>query len=145
MNKSEKALNDLSDIVYKIGGTNIKTLKTYKIIKEGIKMRTIQVGSLVKILSTEEELLKQGLTLKALLKRYPKRFAIVHDIYQRTMFSNDIRSIGLDKGFYIAEDQLEDTGTIVYRTDKEISDLFDRLDKEIKDQESQDLTREVMQ
>ena len=96
-------------------------------------MRTIQVGSLVKILSTEEELLKQGLTLKALLKRYPKRFAIVHDIYQRTMFSNDIRSIGLDKGFYIAEDQLEDTGTIVYRTDKEISDLFDRLDKEIKE------------
>ena len=145
MNKAEKALNDLSDIVYKIGGTNIKTLKTYKIIKEGIKMRTIQVGSLVKILSTEEELLKQGLTLKALLKRYPKRYAIVHDIYQRTMFSNDIRSIGLDKGFYIAEDQLEDTGTIVYRTDKEINDLFDRLDKEIKDQESQDLTREVMQ
>lgn len=40
MNKYEKALNDLADIVGKMGNINIKTLKTYKILKELVERAT---------------------------------------------------------------------------------------------------------
>ena len=105
----------------------------------------IQIGSLVKITSTTDQLTRQGLSLKAFLKRYPERVAIVDHIYKRSLLSKEIRSMGLHKGFYILEDQLEDTGTIVYKGDKAIGDLFDKLLKGMKEQESKDLSREVMQ
>ena len=40
MNKYEKALNDLADIVGKMGNINIKTLKTYKILTELVERAT---------------------------------------------------------------------------------------------------------
>lgn len=90
-------------------------------------MYKIVIGSLVKILSTDEQLLKQGITPKKFNKRYPERFAVVDYIYDRSILSNKVRSCNLHKGFYIDEDQLEATGTVVYRGDKAIGELLDSL------------------
>lgn len=107
-------------------------------------MKNIVIGSLVKITSTDKQLLDQGITPKKFNKRYNKRFALVDHIYDRSMFSNKGRSMSLHKGFYITEDQLEPTGNIVYRGDKAIGDLLDSLMEEMEDKEK-DLSREVMQ
>ena len=105
-------------------------------------MKNIIIGSLVKIVSTDEELIKQGITPKNFNKRYPKRFALVDHIYTRSLFANNIRSMNLHKGFYITEDQLEPTGTVVYRGDKAIEGLLDSI---LKEMEEKDLSKEVMQ
>ena len=107
-------------------------------------MKNIVIGSLVKIFSTDKQLLNQGITPKQFNKRYPKRFALVDHIYKRNIFNNEIRSMSLHKGFYITEDQLEPTGTIVYRGDKAIGELLDKL-MEGKELQEKDLSREVMQ
>ena len=95
-------------------------------------MNKIVIGSLVKIVSTDEELIKQGITPKSFNKRYPERFAIVDRIYNRSLLSNEIKCCKLHKGFYITEEQLEATGTVVYRGDKAIGELLDSILKEME-------------
>ena len=67
------------------------------------------IGSVVKIIASEQELKQQGLTLKGVLKVYPRRIAVVKSIYNGSLLNNYI-SYNLHRGFSLKVSALEDTG-----------------------------------
>ena len=90
----------------------------------------IDIGSVVKIVATEEKLKKRGISSRLFNQLYPTRHAIVDGVYN-DILSNK-KAYHLHKGYTLREDLLESTEIVFIYRDQDLDKLLNKAIENIK-------------